>query len=575
MDLNLHTSIIVVAAILVLLIIFDGVKRMLAARAEYQRLNRKPVAVDEALDLLKAELPNGGARSVCPTNIQLAEGLKQTSASNEVDESKQRNDVSANRENSGQYAADSEFVPHYAQSLMGRHQTTAAVNKNRPSNVMGDIQEPLKTSASRSTSSGMASNSEPSSDHAIEALGPVPMLMESIESEDDLEEAFAGISTSEIGDTVNDEQGLSSAVSKSSVSERPVTILRTQENSARPVAISKQEIPVDHLKKASQKTVSVQSEADSAASLHKSQHGRWRDLNADDDTYHLDTDTFDADTDTSLPTETEESDSICATSSDRIAAGGVAFASKSSHGALKQPIEAFNTEAEFQDQAVSRQSLNSGDLNNSDLNSRGLNNNDCLKKYDDADSNNAFADIDPLFDEPIEPQGEGPKATTTQLKESVGERLADRPVSDEVLVMHVFSKDATGFSLPKLFGLLKACDLRLGEMSIFHRFERASAQGKIQFSVADVVKPGVFDTEPASGATTPGIALFLSLPGPDNPIEAYNTMAEVAHAVAKNLNGLIKDEMLSVMTAQTLEHNRQRIHEFIRRQQLLAKSSLA
>lgn len=558
MDLNLHTSIIVVAAILVLLIILDGVKRMLAARAEYQRLNTKPIAKDEALDLLKAELPNGGARSVYPPNIKSAEGLKHTSASNEVDETEQLNEASAHRKKSTQYAVESGFASH-----KGKPNVDSPVNKVQSSkDRVDDAPESLKASSSQITTNEMASNGESSSDDDIEVQGPVPMLMESIELEDDLTEDLAGITASAIQNTVKDDPILKGTASKSSVAEFSIKTPRPTEPS-KPVEIAKREIP------------------ENTGSFHKSQKGCWGDVNSNDDV-KLDAEILDSVTDTSC--SEDESDSICATSSDRIAAGGIAFSSKPSQEALEQHNKVLNHEAETRDQVVNRNALNNS-LNDND----SVNSNDCLKNHDyadrtHADRNSAFADIDPLFDEDFEqdePKCVRPtkathsKATTTQLKESVGERLADRPVSDEVLVMHVFSKDSTGFSLPKLFGLFKACDLRLGEMSIFHRFERANAQGKIQFSVADVVKPGMFDTEPPSGATTPGIALFLSLPGPDNPIEAYNTMAEVAQAVAKNLNGLIKDEMLSVMTAQTLEHDRQRVHEFIRRQQLLAKSSMA
>lgn len=48
-------------------------------------------------------------------------------------------------------------------------------------------------------------------------------------------------------------------------------------------------------------------------------------------------------------------------------------------------------------------------------------------------------------------------------------------------------------------------------------------------------------------------------------MEAFNIMADTAMAIADHLGGELKDEHRSVMTAQTLEHCRQRIRDFERK----------
>ena len=60
----------------------------------------------------------------------------------------------------------------------------------------------------------------------------------------------------------------------------------------------------------------------------------------------------------------------------------------------------------------------------------------------------------------------------------------------------------------------------------------------------------------------------MSLPGPSNNMRAFDYMVETAQCVVKNLKGEMKDERRSVFTPQTLEHCKQRIREFERKQQL-------
>lgn len=147
----------------------------------------------------------------------------------------------------------------------------------------------------------------------------------------------------------------------------------------------------------------------------------------------------------------------------------------------------------------------------------------------------------------------------------VGERLAERPPAQEVFVINVVKKSQPllqGFDLNRIF---QACDLRFGEMDIFHRFEKANAQGKIQFSVVNSLNPGTFDLETINDMQTSGISFFMSLPGPENPMEAFNAMAETAMVFSRNFNAILHDESHSDLNPQTLEHYRQRIRDYSRK----------
>ena len=156
--------------------------------------------------------------------------------------------------------------------------------------------------------------------------------------------------------------------------------------------------------------------------------------------------------------------------------------------------------------------------------------------------------------------------TKVRPQESVGERLADRPAAQEIFVINVIKEAEPLLSGAELNHIFKVCDMRFGEMDIFHRFEEANAQGKIQFSVVNSLKPGSFDMDTIDSMETPGISLFMSLPGPNNPMEAFDAMAEVALVFSRNFNANLYDESHSDLTPQTLEHYRHRIREYSRKQ---------
>lgn len=137
---------------------------------------------------------------------------------------------------------------------------------------------------------------------------------------------------------------------------------------------------------------------------------------------------------------------------------------------------------------------------------------------------------------------------------------------EELIVVNVMADSDKPYLGEDLLQILLACDLRYGRMNIFHRFENADGSGPEQFSVANLVEPGNFDLDAIDGFTTPGVVFFMSLPGPKDSMQAFDAMLETARCLVKNLGGELRDQTHSVATKQTLEHYRQRIRDFERRQ---------
>src|SRR5690625_1076227 len=103
-------------------------------------------------------------------------------------------------------------------------------------------------------------------------------------------------------------------------------------------------------------------------------------------------------------------------------------------------------------------------------------------------------------------------------------------------------------------------------MSIFHRYRDARGGGPVQFSLANMVKPGTFDLDAMESFQTPGASLFMTLPLEGDSVAAIDLMLATAKTLAETLGGELKDENRSAMTRQTMEHDRQRVLDFVRRQ---------
>jgi cell division protein ZipA len=138
----------------------------------------------------------------------------------------------------------------------------------------------------------------------------------------------------------------------------------------------------------------------------------------------------------------------------------------------------------------------------------------------------------------------------------------------EVIVINVMSRrvDDDGFPGRRLLDVVTARGLRFGDMNIFHRFVdgRPSTANKA-FSMACAVKPGTFDLSTLDETSVPGVSLFLQLENVADPLPVFEDMLEVARHIASELDGDLFDERRSAMTAQTIEHLRERIRDYTRR----------
>jgi len=133
----------------------------------------------------------------------------------------------------------------------------------------------------------------------------------------------------------------------------------------------------------------------------------------------------------------------------------------------------------------------------------------------------------------------------------------------EVIVINVLARNGAKFAGNDLMEAFLRNGLKFGDMNIFHRVQPASKE--VQFSVASAIEPGTFDLSAMDAFRTPGVSFFMQMPGPGQPLEVFEDMLAVTRDVAASLGADLKDEQLSVMTSQTIQHCRSRIEDFSRK----------
>ncbi len=134
---------------------------------------------------------------------------------------------------------------------------------------------------------------------------------------------------------------------------------------------------------------------------------------------------------------------------------------------------------------------------------------------------------------------------------------------EELIVINIFALNKGVFEGSDLVEMFMRNGMKYGFMSIFHRQDPMTKS--IQFSVASALEPGCFELSDIDTYQTPGVSLFLQLPGPQNAIASFEDMLSVAQDIATTLGGDLRDESMSVMTTQTIEHCRLRIHDHTRK----------
>ncbi|SEP03745.1 cell division protein ZipA [Aquisalimonas asiatica] len=148
-------------------------------------------------------------------------------------------------------------------------------------------------------------------------------------------------------------------------------------------------------------------------------------------------------------------------------------------------------------------------------------------------------------------------------------------VGEKIIVLHVHAGEGMCFTADGVSDALEQVGLRLGQHEIFHRHVETRRGEEPMFSVASMVKPGTLDPSQPETLETPGLALFMQLPGPFDGLSGFEQMLETARRLADQLDGHLLDGKRCDLTAQSVEHIREDLREYRRLAHLAARKTRA
>ncbi len=185
-----------------------------------------------------------------------------------------------------------------------------------------------------------------------------------------------------------------------------------------------------------------------------------------------------------------------------------------------------------------------------------------------------------IAQEPViqEPQSVADETVSSEVEASDQEpHMAEEPVAAvvqeepeaepkepemQVIVLNVHCAGEEPFVGTQLFDSMQRNGLIYGEMNIFHRHVDFSGDGKVLFSVANMMQPGTLEHGDPADFTTKGISFFMTLPGFGEAEQNFNLMLRTAQQIADDMGGNVLDDHRNLMTPDRLAAYRRQIVEF-------------
>lgn len=162
----------------------------------------------------------------------------------------------------------------------------------------------------------------------------------------------------------------------------------------------------------------------------------------------------------------------------------------------------------------------------------------------------------------LAPEGAAPRAPS---EERPGARAGDG--YERIVTLFVAARDGEMLHGSDIVVAAEKAGLLFGHMNIFHRMvDGHPEQGPI-FSVANMVKPGNFDMGRISTLQTPGLSLFMTLPGPLPALDAWETMLPASQRLAELLDAVVLDEQRNALGRQRIAHIRDQLRAWDRKRE--------
>lgn len=155
-----------------------------------------------------------------------------------------------------------------------------------------------------------------------------------------------------------------------------------------------------------------------------------------------------------------------------------------------------------------------------------------------------------------------PRASGT----SAVEKANNAPKPDKIITLYIRARTGRKISGVELLDAAIKTGLQFGQRKIFHRTQEGQAEPL--FSMANLVKPGNFDPGSWNVFETPGVALFMTLPGPITALDSWDAMHAAGQRLAELLDAELLDDHRARMSRQRIAQMREDLREYDRKREI-------
>jgi len=191
--------------------------------------------------------------------------------------------------------------------------------------------------------------------------------------------------------------------------------------------------------------------------------------------------------------------------------------------------------------------------------------------FDNEDNVSLLNDSESSVTEAVENLEDNVSSVPVESSQKIVKEQPPTKKSELIIALFVVTQNEIGFAGTDIFSVLEELGLKYGEMGIFHHYGIGEIKSQqAVFSVANMLEPGTFNPQQASGFNSPGLALFMRLPGPFGGRVAFELMLNNGQRMAEMLEGLLIDEKHASLTQETIIALRNKIANFEQRSPGLA-----
>lgn len=116
---------------------------------------------------------------------------------------------------------------------------------------------------------------------------------------------------------------------------------------------------------------------------------------------------------------------------------------------------------------------------------------------------------------------------------------------DVIASINVVANSPVGFPGNTIAAVANDLGMRFGEMNVFHRY---NGDGRLEYSMANLFKPGNFDRDNMEKFRTKGITLFMQVPRAFDCVNVFGDMITVAIQLADRMGGRLVDQDMKPLT---------------------------